>query len=174
MPYRATKHHHYHIQPPNTITTISSHRIPSLPYPATEHHHYHIQPPNTITTISSHRTPSLPYPATEHHHYHIQPPNTITTISSHRTRSHVRSITFHPIKRVSVSWSKWKARFYAFTGKKYIYEYIASLQLNSNRSCNEHIKLNRFLTIRSNLCKRNMYIVSDIYCSRKCPKYNAY
>jgi hypothetical protein len=52
---------------------------------------------------------------------------------------------------LSVSWSKWKARFYTFIGNKYIC--IASLQLNSNRSCNEQIKLNRFLTIRSKLCK---------------------
>ena len=65
----------YHIQPPNTISTTSSHRTPSVPYPATENHQCHIQSPNIITTISiqqtpllpySHQAPSLPYPATEY------------------------------------------------------------------------------------------------------------
>ena len=157
LTHPATEHHQHHIRPPKTISVISSHRTPSVSHPITEHQQCHIRPPNTITSTSNHWTPSLPYPVTKDHYYHIQSPSTIATISSHRTWSHVRSITSRPIKRMSISWSKWKARFYTFTGNKYIC--IASLQLNSPRSCNEHIKLNRFLTIRSNLCKRNMHIV---------------
>ena len=129
-----------------TINTTSSHRIPSLPYQATEHHQYHIHSPNTIATISSHRTPSLPYPATDHDPTSDPSPPVLS----------------------NVYLSKWKARFYTFTGNKYIC--IVPFQLNSNRSCNEHIKLNSFLTIRSKLCKRNTPIVLDIHvsCSRKC------